>query len=78
MNVVQELGVEAEAEHQQEAGSQPRAWGMVSTLTHTRSGFHILLGENYILPECFSGREKMHVVFVCLSTSGAFFLQLTL
>lgn len=50
MNVIQDLEVEvgAEAEHQQGAGFQPRAWGMVTTHTHTHihRGFHILLGVN--------------------------------
>lgn len=41
-NVPQDLEVEAEAEHQQEVGSQPRAWGMVATHVHTHRGFHIL------------------------------------
>lgn len=37
VNVMQDLEVEAEAEHQQGAGSQPRAWGTVATHAHTHS-----------------------------------------
>lgn len=38
MNVTQDLEVEAEAEHQQGTGSQPRAWGMMAAKqTHKRS-----------------------------------------
>ena len=41
VNVKQDLEVEAEAEHHQGVGSQPRAWGMADTHTHI-SRFSIL------------------------------------
>lgn len=71
VNVVQDLEVEAEAGHQQETGSQPRAWGMMAamqthihfTLHTVHSGFHMILGVNEIAPECFSWWEKLKFLF---------------
>lgn len=42
VNVKQDLEVEAEAEHHQGVGSQPRAWGMADTHTHISRFFYFV------------------------------------
>lgn len=47
VNVTQDLEVEAEAEHQQGVGSQPREWGIhTRTHPHTQTDTHTEKGGN--------------------------------
>ena len=62
VNNLQDLEVEAEAEHQQGAGSQPRAWGMVATNTRTFTGVFTFFRCKLIRTRVFLDMEKPFLI----------------